>query len=88
MKKNKLRYIAYVRKSSEDKEKQELSHISQIENIKEKFKHLNIVKWMDAESRSAFTPGRPIFNEMMEMLQNGELTALLHGTRTDFQEMR
>ncbi len=77
MKKNKLRYIAYVRKSSEDKEKQELSHLSQIENIKDKFKHLNIVKWMDAESRSAFTPGRPIFNEMMEMLQNGEADGIV-----------
>lgn len=57
MKKNKLRYIAYVRKSAEDKEKQELSHLSQIENIKEKFGDLNIVKWMDPESQSAFTPG-------------------------------
>lgn len=73
----KLRYIAYVRKSSEDKEKQELSHVSQIENIKEQFGHLNIVKWMEAESRSAFTPGRPIFNEMIELIESGYADAIV-----------
>ncbi len=72
-----LRYIAYVRKSSEDKEKQELSHIGQIENIKEKFSHLNIVKWLEPESRSAFTPGRPIFNQMIEMIENGEADGIV-----------
>ncbi len=78
MKSNKeLRYIAYVRKSSEDKEKQELSHISQIENIKEKFGQLNIVKWMEPESRSAFTPGRPIFNEMLDMIDKGQADAIV-----------
>ncbi len=78
MKSNKkLRYIAYVRKSSEDKEKQELSHISQITNIKEQFGDLNIVKWMEPESRSAFTPGRPIFNQMIELIENGEADAIV-----------
>ncbi len=77
MKKNKLRYIAYVRKSSEDKERQERSHEDQITAIKEKFAHLNIVKWMPAESRSAFTPGRPVFNEMMQMLENGEADGIV-----------
>ncbi len=78
MKSNKgLRYIAYVRKSSEDKEKQELSHISQIENIKEKFGHLNIVKWMPPESRSAFTPGRPIFDEMMDLINKGKADGIV-----------
>lgn len=77
MKKNKLRYIAYVRKSSEDKEKQELSHISQIDNIKEKFKHLNIVEWLEPESRSAHTPGRPIFQQLMEKLENGEADGIV-----------
>lgn len=74
---NELRYIAYVRKSSEDKDKQELSHISQIENIKEKFSHLNIVEWLEPESRSAHTPGRPIFNLLMQKLQNGEADGIV-----------
>lgn len=77
MKDKKLRYIAYVRKSSESKEKQELSHISQIDNIKAQFGNLNIVKWMPAESKSAFTPGRPIFRDLMDAIQNGEADAIV-----------
>lgn len=73
----KLRYVAYVRKSSESKEKQELSHLSQIENIKSQFSHLNIVKWVEPESQSAFTPGRPIFRQVMEMIKNGEADGIV-----------
>lgn len=72
-----LRYIAYVRKSSESKEKQELSHISQIENIKRQFAHLNIIHWMEPEAKSAFTPGRPIFREALDMINNGEADAIV-----------
>ncbi len=74
---NGLRYIAYVRKSSESKEKQELSHLSQIKNIKQQFSHLNIVKWLEPESKSAFTPGRPIFDEMLAMIERGEADAIV-----------
>ena len=77
MKTQKLRYIAYVRKSSESKEKQELSHLSQIENIKSQFGNLNIVRWMDPESKSAFTPGRPVFRELMDAIKNGEADAIV-----------
>lgn len=89
MKTKKLRYIAYVRKSSESKEKQELSHLSQIENIKRQFAHLNIVKWMPAESQSAFTPGRPIFREMLEMIKRGEADGIVawHPNRLSRNEM-
>lgn len=73
----KLRYIAYVRKSTEGKEKQELSHLSQIENIKAQFGGLNIVKWMEPESKSAFTPGRPIFRELMEAIKKGEADGIV-----------
>lgn len=78
MKNNKpLRYIAYVRKSEERKERQELSHPAQIAEIRQRFPDLNIVKWMDPESRSAFTPGRPIFNQMMDMIERSEADAIL-----------
>jgi site-specific DNA recombinase len=78
MSKNKpLRYIAYVRKSSEDKDKQELSHVSQIENIKEHFGNLNIIKWLEPESQSAFHPGRPIFRQAMEMIYKGEADGIV-----------
>lgn len=69
--KNTLRYIAYVRKSEERKERQELSHQSQIKEIKKSFPNLRIVKWMEAESKSAFKPGRPLFNEMVQLIKDG-----------------
>lgn len=72
-----LRYVVYVRKSEERKERQELSHPAQIKAIKEQFPDLNIVKWMEAESKSAFTPGRPIFNEMMDMIERREADAIV-----------
>lgn len=78
MKSNKgLRYIAYVRKSEERKERQELSHPAQIRKIKEQFPELKIVKWMEPESQSAFKTGRPIFKEMMDMIENGEADAIV-----------
>jgi site-specific DNA recombinase len=74
---NKLRYIAYIRKSEERKERQELSHSAQIRRIKESFPDLNIVKWMEPESQSAFKPGRPIFNEMLGMIERGEADGII-----------
>ena len=74
---NKLRYIAYVRKSEERAERQELSHKSQIKEIKARFPELNIVKWIKSESKSAFKPGRPLFNEMVEMIKDGEADGIV-----------
>jgi site-specific DNA recombinase len=64
-----LRYIAYIRKSEERKERQELSHDAQKRKIREQFPGLNIVAWMEPESKSAFKPGRPIFNQMIKMIR-------------------
>jgi site-specific DNA recombinase len=72
-----LRYIAYVRKSEERAERQELSHPAQIEHIKRQFGDLNIVKWMDAESQSAFKPGRPIFNAMLKLIKDDKADAIV-----------
>jgi site-specific DNA recombinase len=72
-----LRYIAYVRKSEVREDRQELSHQSQIEEIKQRFPDLNIIKWMPSESASAFKPGRPIFNEMMDMIERGEADGIV-----------
>lgn len=72
-----LRYIAYVRKSEERKERQELSHPAQINAIKDQFPGLNIVKWMEPESKSAFKPGRPIFQEMLTMIEKGKADAII-----------
>ncbi len=72
-----LRYIAYVRKSEEREDRQALSHQSQIARIKEQFSDLKIVKWLEPESKSAFKPGRPVFEEMLEMIENGEAEGIV-----------
>lgn len=84
-----LKYIAYIRKSEERKERQVLSHEAQVRKIKEQFPGLNIVKWMPQESHSAFKPGRPIFNEMMRLFESGEANALVayHPNRASRNEI-
>lgn len=73
----KLRYIAYIRKSEEREERQQLSHDAQRRKIEEQFPDLNIVKWMPAESKSAFKPGRPIFDEMLRLVDEGKAEGLV-----------
>src|ERR1051326_1017695 len=72
----KIRYIAYVRKSSEEEERQSLSIPAQKRRIKDLFPELKIVKWLE-ESKSAFTPGREHFGEMMRILQEGEADGIV-----------
>ena len=74
---NELRYVAYVRKSEERKERQELSHEAQKRKIKEQFPDLNIVAWLEPESKSAFKPGRPIFNQAMKMIRAGKADGIV-----------
>ncbi len=74
---NQLRYIAYVRKSTEDEEKQVLSKEAQRDKIKERFPDLNIVVALD-ESKSAFEPGkRDVFAQMIAMIDKGEADAIV-----------
>lgn len=74
---NKLRYVLYVRKSTEDEEKQVLSKDAQIDKCEEQFKNLNIIKTLD-ESKSAFEPDkREVFKELLEMLDNGEADGII-----------
>lgn len=73
----KLRYAAYIRKSTEDEERQVLSKEAQRDNIKKLFPDLRIIEWLD-ESKSAFKPyQRPEFGRMMEMLDKGQLDGIL-----------
>ncbi len=74
---NKLRYVLYVRKSTEDEEKQVLSKDAQKDKCEEQFKNLNIVKVLD-ESKSAFEPDkRDVFKQVLEMLDNGEADGIM-----------
>jgi site-specific DNA recombinase len=74
-----MRYILYARKSSEDEDRQVQSIPDQINRLKELAKNqgLKITAVMD-ESKSAKIPNnRPIFREVLEMIQRGEADALL-----------
>jgi site-specific DNA recombinase len=72
-----MRYIAYVRKSTEQAERQSLSIPAQKRKIEELFPSIEIVKWMEPESKSAFKPGRPVFDEMMRLLRDGHADGIV-----------
>lgn len=76
-KSNKLRYILYVRKSTEDEEKQVLSKDAQKEKCEEQFKDLNIIDTLD-ESKSAFEPDkRETFKKMLDRIDSGEADGII-----------
>ena len=76
-KSNRLRYVAYVRKSTEDEERQVLSKEAQVDKIRERFPDLNIVEWLD-ESKSAFEPDkRTVFKLILDMLDTGKVDGII-----------
>ena len=84
---NKLRYIAYLRKSTEDAEKQVMSIGSQLERIKTMFPKLDITfydgepddkgKLTHGEQKSAFKPGRPLFNKMLRDIEKSKFDGII-----------
>jgi len=75
---NKLRYIIYCRKSTDSEDRQVQSLQDQREHL-EKLRQergLNVVKIFE-ESKSAKKAGRPLFNEMLQMIQNGEADGVI-----------
>lgn len=73
-----LKYIIYARKSQENKDRQVLSIASQLSELREfaDKNKLNVVKELE-ESQSAYKTGRPIFAEMMEILESGIANSVL-----------
>ena len=74
-----LKWIVYCRKSSDSEDKQIESLPAQKKELLEAAKYSgirNIVK-IYTESHSAFHPGRPEFNEMMDLFKSGEANAVL-----------
>ena len=73
-----IKYIAYCRKSTDEKEKQVLSIESQIEELKEfaAKEKLQIVCFL-TESRTAKSLGRPVFEEVIQKIEKGEANAIL-----------
>lgn len=79
---NTLKYLAYVRKSSEEDDKQAMSIEAQIEAIKRQFPDLNITFLKNSEgkigeSMSAAHTGRPVFNRMLKLLENGKYQGVI-----------
>lgn len=73
---DKIKYFAYVRKSSEDKERQALSISSQKEKILAAFPNLDI-EFIE-EEKSAFIPyHRDKFTEMIERITSGDRQGLV-----------
>ena len=74
---NKIKYFAYVRKSTEGEERQALSISSQMDKVKEFFSNLDIVEVLE-EKHSAFKPyNRPVFEDMIKRIRKGEATGII-----------
>jgi site-specific DNA recombinase len=73
-----VKFIIYCRKSTDTEDKQVLSLESQENEFIRiaKSDNLEVIK-VFKESRSAKEPGRPVFNEMMQMIADGNADAIL-----------
>ncbi len=71
-------YFIYCRKSSESEDKQALSIESQESEMLQIAHKLNLpIVALLKESKSAKKEGRPVFNEMLKMIQQGKADAIL-----------
>lgn len=75
----KIRYFLYARKSSESEDRQVQSIDDQIERLKKLAKDLGIeIVEIYTESKSAKKPkNRPVFDEMIRRIENGEADGIL-----------
>jgi len=72
------KFFLYARKSTDEPDRQILSIESQIDELREFAvrEHLDVVQEF-IESQTAKEPGRPIFNEMIKRIENGEANGIL-----------
>lgn len=73
-----MRYVIYARKSSEGEDRQAKSIEDQVSIMKEIAKRDNIdILQIYYESKSAKSPGRPVFDEMIKNFEKGKFDAIL-----------
>ncbi len=66
-----MKYFLYARKSTEDEDRQVMSIEAQIEELKQyASKEKLSISEKFIESKSAKTPGRPIFNQMLDRIKS------------------
>lgn len=72
------KYILYVRKSTDTEDRQVLSIDAQLAELRRfaKDNHLVVIDEL-IEKRTAKMPGRPIFNSMINRIENGEANGIL-----------
>ena len=73
-----MKYIAYARKSTDEKDKQVLSIDNQISELKEFAlrENLEIVDFL-TEAQSAKVTGRPVFNSLVKRIEKGEAQGIV-----------
>ena len=76
---NKIRYFIYARKSSESEDRQVQSIDDQTDRLKKLAQDLGLnIKKIYVEAKSAKKPNnRPIFDEMIQRIENGEAEGIL-----------
>ncbi len=75
---NSKKYFIYARRSSESEDRQMASIGSQIEELRKMANDINLdVVEIFEESKSAKAPGRPVFNEMLSRISQGEASGIL-----------
>jgi len=73
-----IEYFIYARKSSESEDRQVLSIDSQKNELQELVKRSSIkVMGIKEEAHSAKSPGRPIFNELLDSVEQGKVAGVV-----------
>src|SRR3989339_840213 len=73
-----IKYIAHCRKSTDEKTKQILSIDQQIAELKEFASRQNLeILDIVTEARTAKSPGRPYFNDVLKRIESGEAQGII-----------